>query len=250
MEIPKTFRPTRSKYLVFTADILAPLAVCLFVIVVVTFCLNSSYFAVNTVECALDYQPCQNESLLVELDKMKGQNIFTLDKAHLIARLTSGDFTIREASIKQELPSTVVVDLQSVYPVVALQVRGLTSWITLDHKYRAIRELSVDPNVPTVVVSGPLTVKIGKPVEGDSILKTLDLALNLARELLSFKSLTLVDENTIELVLLDGTRGLFTPQKDEQAQLRILQAILVDDTIEKKGHIIDVRFSQPVLRPY
>lgn len=248
MESSKVFQPSKSKYLVITADYILPTLICVGVAVLAYFSLYSPIFAVTTITCDLDFQECDNPAVLVELEKLKGQNIFTLDTAAVTRRLTSGDFTIRQAEVARSLPGTVSVQLQSIYPVVALQIAGDPTWVVMDSQFRVIATRSKDPNVPTVIVPGPLTVVIGQSPQDPLIMATLKLAIRLADELFTIKSLTLIDADTIELTLEDGKKAIFTPKKDELEQLRLLQLILGGDTINKETRIIDVRFSRPVLR--
>jgi cell division septal protein FtsQ len=248
MDTAPVFHPSRSKYLLITADYILPTLICLGVAFLAYFTLYSPFFAITTVTCQLDFQDCDNGVLLIELDKLKGQNIFRLDTASITRRLTSGDFTIRQAVVGRTLPATLSVQLQSVYPVVALQIAGDPTWVIMDKQFRVIAARSEDPNVPTVIVPGPLTVVIGQSPKDPSIIASLKLALRLADELFTIKSLALIDADTIELTLEDGKKAIFTPKKDELEQLRLLQVILEGATISKDTRIIDVRFDRPVLR--
>lgn len=248
MDTAPVFHPSRSKYLVITADYIVPTLICLGVGLLAYFTLFSPYFAINTVTCQLDFEPCDNPAVLVEIDKLKGQNVFTLDPQSITRRLTSGDFTIRQAVLSRALPGSVNIELQSVYPVVALQIAEDPNWVIMDGQFRVIAIRSQDPNVPTVIVPGPLTVVVGQAPADPLILTTLNLALRLTKELVTIKSLSLIDADTIELTLEDGKIAIFTPKKDELEQLRLLQVILEGATIPKETRTIDVRFSRPVLR--
>ena len=249
MQIQKVFIPERSKYLVFTADYLLPIFIITCVALSIYLMLYSQFFKIGSITCKLDYEPCENTVLLAELDKLKGQNIFKLQTQGIASKLTSGDYTIREAIFTKTLPGSLKVDLHSVYPVVALKIKDLETWIALDSKYRVIKELNIDPNVPTVIVTGPLTVVLGKTVEDPLIKEALAMTDRLFKQLPSIKSVTLIDENRIDVELDSGKTAILTPKKDEVIQLRSLQAILQEVTISKGVRTIDVRFSQPVLRP-
>lgn len=238
----------RSKYLVITLDYLIPILICLGVIALGYFTLYSSYFKINTVVCIIDYAECVDPSVLAELDKLKGQNIFTLSESSVTTRLASGDFTIRQVALTKELPGKIILDLQSVYPMAALQVSGDPTWIILDQNHRVIGSRDSDPNVPTVIVPGPLTLTVGKVPSDDLLIQSIELARNLADELFTIKSITLVDADTINLTLSDGRIAVFTPKSDLSKQLRSLQLILRDATMTLGIKIIDVRFSRPVLR--
>lgn len=248
MDEVKVFRPVRSKYLVITADYILPIIICISVIGLFYFTLYSSFFKINTIVCVLDFRNCDDLSIIAEIDKLKGQNIFTLSPQKITARLTSGDFTIREAKLTRQLPGIVTINLQSVYPVVAIRQENDPKWVTLDGKMRVIGARIMDPNVPSVIVTFPLTLTVGKPPSSEIVVRTLGIARRLADELFSFKTIKLIDEDTIQIALLDGRTAIFTPKKDELIQLHTLQLVLLDDKIIKGARYIDVRFSQPVLR--
>jgi cell division septal protein FtsQ len=105
MQVAPVFQPARSKYLVFTTDIIIPTLICVCVVALAYTLLYSPIFKVQTVSCIVDYEPCDNPSLGAELDKLIGHNIFKLSPDTIKARLTSGDFTIRQAQITRRLPA-------------------------------------------------------------------------------------------------------------------------------------------------
>lgn len=248
MDKQPVFHPLPSKYIVFTADYLLPFFLTSAVIFAAYLVLYSGIFKVASIECRLDFEPCQPGSIIAELDKLRGENIFRLSPDSTTARLTSGDFTIRQVVIKKILPNQLIVNLSSVFPVVALKIESDPTWIILDEKMRVIGTKNSDPNVPTVIITTPLTLTIGKALEDSDVLYSIKTALKIADELIKIKSIKLVDDNTIELTIDDHLVAYLTPKKDELIQLRTLQAILADDTISKEVNTIDVRFSQPVLR--
>ena len=248
MQIPKVFTPERSKYLVFTADYILPLIIIIFVCSSIYIALYSQVFKLKDISCQLDFEPCENIVLVAELDKLKGQNIFKLKTDSVSQKLVSGDYTIREAVFAKSLPNKLSVDLHSVYPVVALKIKDLDTWVALDDKYRVIKERSTDPNVPTVIVTGPLTLALGKPVADPVIKEALVMTTRLFEQLKAIKSVTLVDENRVDVLLENGKIAVLTPKKDEAVQIMTLQVILQEATISKGVRTIDVRFSQPVLR--
>lgn len=248
MDSAPVFHPTRSKYIVFTADIIIPFLIILGVVVGIYLLLFSKYFEITQIKCQLDFSECNDPAMISELNMLKGQNIFKFKTGSVRSRLTSGDFTIREASITRVLPGTVNINLASIYPVVALQVQGDPRWVVLDSKHRVIGSREQDPNVPTVIVKNKLTFAVGRPPADDLLIHSLDLAVRLSQQLTTIKSIVLNDQDNIELVLSSGIHAILTPKKDEQEQLRALQAVLSSATILKGVKTIDVRFSQPVLR--
>jgi cell division septal protein FtsQ len=248
MDSPRVFEPAKSKYLVITADYIVPFFLSALVIFLFYVAAFSPIFRVSHITCLLDYGECTDPSVIAELDKLKGQNIFRLQPDTLRSKLTSGDFTIRQVSMKKTLPNQVTIDLQSVYPVAALKVAGDPNWVVLDAQYRVIATRQIDPNVPTVIVPGPLVLTVGKPVTDAVFVQAIKLALRLSSELISAKNITIVDENTIHIELDSGIVAIFSPKTDEARQIKSLQVVLGSSTITKGIRTIDVRFIQPVLR--
>lgn len=248
MQSPHVFHPAKSKYLVITVDYLIPFFISLGILVMVYLVLFSKFFTIKDISCTLDFATCSDSSVIAEIDKLKGENIFRLSTEPLTRKLTSGDFTIREVSIIKSLPDKLSVELQSVYPVVALRVEGDSTWVVLDAKFRVIATRDTDPNVPVVIISTPLTVAVGKPLTDEALLSSLKLGLRLSDELIGVKTIALVDDHTIQITLSSGMVAIFSPKIDELKQLRSLQAVLAGGTITEGIRTIDVRFTQPVLR--
>lgn len=248
MESAKVFTPLKSKYLLITAEYIVPFLISFTIIFFGYLAMYSDLFKIHDIDCQLDFETCQNESLLAEIEKYKGQNIFKFQSNILSARLLSGDFTIREANIKKILPNNLVVELQSVYPVVALKLQDDDRWVVMDSSFRVITTRTTDPNVPTLIITNAVTLSLGKPPDDPNLLASLSLTKRLSDSLASLKSIKQVDKSTLELALDSGVKVLMSSQKDEIVQIRALQAILSEATISKGVKIIDVRFSQPVLR--
>lgn len=238
----------RSKYFVLTQDILLPAFILLLLIFSYWFTLHSGYFTFEQVHCRLDYEPCPEGAVLSELAKVKGQNLLTFNPAALQTRLLAGDFTIREAEFRKKFPRTLIVELQSVYPVAAVQLLGLPNqWVIFDSRFRLIGSRGQDPNVPTVIVVSLPTLNLGEPLTDEALLRSLQAAIAISQEISQVRQLS-VDGSTLTLQLQDGRVSLFSLDKDLQLQIRTLQAILADTTIKPEDRIIDVRFSQPILK--
>ncbi len=247
MDIAKEFHPLRSKYFVFTYDIILPIIIFIFVCLGLYLIFFSPFFQIQTVRCQVDYTDCTSESLIAETQKIIGQNIFLYSASRITTRLKSGDFTIREVVMTKDLPSTIRLNLQSVYPVLAIS-SGSLEFVVLDSSYRVIAVRREDPNVPTLLISTPLTFTIGQKPSNEQVLSALKFIDRLRGELYNIKTLKLVDDSVIEVLLPSGITAIMSPQKDESIQIKALQVILADDTITKGVRTIDVRLSQPVLR--
>lgn len=236
----------KSKYLVITSDYLVPLGITLGVILLVWLTFFSPSFAIKTVICEADHEPCASSALEKEIEKIIGQNTLRFKENELIAKLLSGEFTVREVEITRTLPGTVKVSVYSVLPVIALLQVGDPRYVTLDQDYRVIKLTSSHPNVPVVTVSLLPPLQLGKKIEGE-YLPLLTLALELARSFPEHKSIEYAPPSIIKLTLPEIT-AVFSTEKEPGQQIRLLQAILLDTTILSGKQEVDVRFTQPVLK--
>lgn len=247
MENNPEFHPTRSRYLVLTSQVLYPLTIVIAALVCWWLFFGSSIFALNKFDCVLDFEPCQNQNIIAEINKYKGQNLFLFKGDKLKSRLMSADYTIRSVNLTLHLPNSLTVSMESVYPVVAATVEGGKSWVVFDSNNRVIAVRDRDPNVPVVVTREIPLIVIGEKLNSDPLNHALELAKNLSHELPQVKQIQL-DGDNLNLTLDGGKHAIITTTKDEHDQIRSLQAVLSNATILTGVSTIDVRFTQPVLR--
>lgn len=236
----------KSKYLVITSDYLVPLGITVGVLLLIWLTLFSSSFAIKKVICEADHEPCANSALEKEIEKIIGQNTLRFRENELRAKLLSGEFTVREVEITRTLPGTVKVSVYSVLPVVALLQVGDPRYVTLDKDYRVIKLTSTNPNVPVVSVSSLPPIQLGKKLEGE-FLPLLSLVLELVRAFPAYQSIEYPAPNMVKLALPEIT-AVFSTGVETDKQIRLLQAVLSDSTILSGKQIVDVRFTQPVLK--
>ncbi len=243
------FHPVRSKYLVITADFIVPIAVTIAVAALWWIVFHTGTFAIRTIVCTSDGGQCKDTNLLAELAKYKGKNIFQVNTDALAYHLESADYMIKTAVVTRTLPGSLAVALQSVSPVVALQVAGQNEWMLFDGSLRLIGSTSTDPSIPTVLIQTPITLAVGKSANDGNLRTALEIAEKVGSAVPGVKDIALVDAETIRLDLSSGQYALLTTGKPVDDQIRLLQAVLKDATIVQDARGIDVRFNQPVLKP-
>ncbi|KKU58687.1 MAG: hypothetical protein UX82_C0034G0003 [Microgenomates group bacterium GW2011_GWE1_47_12] len=247
MGLNKEFLPTRSRYLVITRDYLLPLLFIIFGLFLWWLSFFSPAFTLQNIICQLDYEPCTGENLLAELAKYQGTNLFRLDDPALSARLTSADFTLRQAEIRKILPHTLALSLQSVYPTVAAKLETEATWIIFDEQFRVIGTRTVDPNVPTLTASSLTNLVVGSAPQDQTLLDALKLTRALSAAIPNIQGIKIVD-SLIYLSLPDYRQAIMSTELPQATQIQSLQAVLANATILSGISTIDVRFSQPVLR--
>lgn len=238
----------KSRYFVLTADFIIPVLIILLVIASLLFITRGRLFAIKTVDCLRDYQPCTDNHLLTELDKLKGANLFTFNKSELRTRILENNKTIENVEVTSSLPNKVSVNLISSSPSVALQLKdNSTVWVVLDQEFRVIAVRESDPNVPTVKVSTMEEISIGNPITSKETQGALEVALSIKNNFIQAETISLTDD-VITLDLTEGKTALLSSKADIAEQLITLQAILADDTISESASLIDVRYTQPVIK--
>lgn len=239
----------KAKYVKITLDIILPILAIIVIGFVAWGVLFSPLLAIRGIECLADYKPCQNENVVVELSKSKGENLLRFDEGPVINRLKSGDFMLQTVTIKRVLPGKLIVETFSVNPETAVQLsQEPNTWVVCDKDARVIKVTGDNPNVPTVTVEQLGVVRIGAKLQDPGLPEALALATKLRDHNLVAKRLFLVDQTTVA-ASLELTTVLFTTTRDAGQQVQALQAILADSTIkEEKYKTIDLRFAQPILR--
>jgi len=240
---------SRSKYLILTTDYLIPIGIILLTITGYFISYHSSLFAIDQINCTLDYQPCLAGSVVSELDKSLGNNLVSLDTDHIKSRLLSGEYTIRSVEFSRTFPNTLNVTLLSTYPVIALQLTdNPTEWIAIDERMRVIAVINTDPNVPTVTLDSTPPFHLGQEISDTNVVEALQLALEISRELRSVTTIHLGADSTVTLKLSSGVTALLTTTRSRSEQIYTLQSILADQDIIQNHKLVDVRFSQPMLK--
>ncbi len=242
---------SRSKYLILTTDYLIPIGIILLAIAGYFISFHTSLFAINQINCTLDYQPCPTGSVVSELDKSLGNNLISLDTDHIKSRLLSGEYTIRSVEFSRIFPNTLDVTLLSTYPVIALQLSDNSNqWIAIDERMRVITVVNTDPNVPTVTLDSTPPFRLGKEISDTNVVEALQLALEISRELRSVIMIHLDVDSTVTLKLSSGVTALLTTTRSRSEQIYTLQSILADQDMIQDHKLVDVRFSRPVLKSY
>jgi len=241
------FLPTKSKYLVITADYLIPVLVLILSLLSWWIVFYTPVFAVKQIDCILDFEPCKNPGVIAEIAKYQGINLLRLDESSIRTRFTSADFTISAVTVIKRLPSSVTIKMESVYPTVAAKVKDTSTWVIFDDRLRVIGTRDVSPNVPVVILPSLTGAIVGARLESDELNTALSLAVELSKHLSGVKTIELLGTDLF-LSLGTGQTAVLTTDKDVPSQIRALQAVLAETTILVGVSTIDVRFAQPVLR--
>lgn len=237
---------SKTNYLVITASYLLPILTFVGSLALLYLAFFSPLFQIKQLECQQDYEPCINPFILAEIDHLKGQNIFLFNSVNFVRKITAGDFQTRDAQIKKKLPDTLRLSLQSVYPILAVQVTGENRLATIDSNLRVIKLTESSSHVPLVVLDTPFSFQIGRAIADDRLTKILEYSSSIVHSIPNITQVNVEGDN-LTIQLDSRIVAVFTLHKSSSEQISALKAVLGDATIREGLRKVDVRFAQPVL---
>lgn len=237
-----------SKYFVLTLSYLIPIGIIALCAGSIYIMLFSSYFQVRQIECQQDVaESCQNQFVTSELETLKGQNLFLLSDHELRTRLMQGDPTIREITLVKTIPNKVTLNVQSVYPVIALSTQDSSSHLILSDDYVVIRTSQSNPNIPIARYDQPLSLRVGQKIEDQDLRQILSACVELASAFPGTTEITITGRD-LGIRLNRGQSAVFTINRPVDEQIIALRTILLDATIREGATQFDVRYKQPIIR--
>lgn len=240
---------TASKYFVATSQVIPSIIAILLSLSTLYVLFFSPFFKIAQVECYQDVRDtCQNGFVLSAASESIGSNLFRFDTVASGDLIRKGDPTIRSLEYKKVLPGTLILQIQSVYPTLALGTEGSTSLLILDPDFRIIKSSQDNPNVPIVLYNKPLSFRVGERISDDDLRSQLAACLTIVNELPGTKN-CVVDGDGLTVLLEDGkTSAIFTSARSLDAQLSALHTIRTGVTISGNRAVIDVRYLQPIIK--
>lgn len=244
-----TTSPHSSKYFVATSEYLVPIITLVLALAAIYTLYFSPVFKVSQILCTQDVsESCQNTHLLAEHNHFLGHNLFLLNLNDVKTRALQADQTIREIKYQKTLPSTLVIDVQSVYPTLALGTVGVDRLFVLDDDYRVIKTSTEYPHVPVVLTANSLSHQVGERLGDDLLRLQLSTCLAIAKSIPGTTKF-LLNERDITVELEGGAlSALFTTERPLDTQLNALHAVRQGVTISNRGVVIDLRYQQPIIK--
>lgn len=236
-----------SKYFVATLEYLPPLLVIASSFLVGYLVFFSPFFAITHVICTQDLgESCQNQNIQVQLDQAKSANLFRYQSHTLSQTILAGDPTIRDLTINRRLPNTLVLHINSVYPIIGITTQENPEIALLDSAYRFIKTVRTNPNVPLVISDKPQSLQLGQPIADPVLFDQLKLAMSIVTAIPEITQFRLVKTDLVA-TLPDGVQCLFTINRDKEPQINALRSLRQNATIPPATRQIDLRFNQVVL---
>jgi hypothetical protein len=223
----------------------------LVLIIAIILFLFSSYFDIKSHTCKyLDDQPCP-QIIEAELDRFHHTSIFNFSPAALKQKLLAVDPRSERIDIKITFPHAFSV---SFYPQTLLaNIKVATNSANLlvsRQKVITGQSTNPQPNLPVIIYPQAINLRIGDLVSDTPLSFTLDLLQALEKSFINISQIYLYSDKLILAQIDRDKQAIFTTHSELSRQVTSLQLILSKATIMKDLPVIDVRFDQPVLRPY
>lgn len=237
------------------------------IILLVVFWLRSDFWLVKKIDCQIDDQDCPAEIWNKITDLSLRKNIIFFPRQLVKAKILEDYSEIDYLKIKKKLPQTLLFELKSRKPVIALGIElpidqeatpsseikkpefSLTgNFYLIDKKGVVVRKGNQSQNLPLILIKNDPNLKVGDQLSQEEIKKVMEILLEIRMHLLEPKIAKVGSLRKIEIWLKDETLVLMSAKKPIDSQLDSLQLIHSRAKIEgKQVKKIDLRFDKPVI---
>ncbi|MBI4035297.1 MAG: hypothetical protein HY381_02770 [Candidatus Chisholmbacteria bacterium] len=213
-----------------------PRLLSLTLVSLIVFIIAGPALRLRRIFCQVDTNPCPT-SVLSQLQQLQGRSVLFLNTANITKSLLDiPDYKAATATVN--FPSTLRVTIAPRTPAAQVITASDSARLLVDDEGIILSPAATPANLPVIFAS---------TLDSESLVYSIKLAQLLTTNFLSYQQITIVSPQTLEVVLSSGVRVRFTSLKDASSQLRSLQLILRQATIDPIPQLIDVRFDKPVI---
>ncbi|HZZ99042.1 MAG TPA: cell division protein FtsQ/DivIB [Candidatus Saccharimonadia bacterium] len=203
------------------------------------------FFVISTLNCEMDGGSCP-EAVIAELERLRGQSIFFVETRELEQKLHAALPKAKTLDFEKRPPHTVSLAITS-YPS-AFFVSVGQHYFLLNEAGHVVDQTDTLP-AGEYVISLPLdSLQTGENIDQATFSALLALTTELRKTSLSVNDIVYVSPEEMTLHLANQYTAILK-QDDVFSQLATLQRILNEATMGESGHVIDVRFAHPIVRP-
>lgn len=198
--------------------------------------------SVKKIIVTTDYDVSGNQKLMKDLNNLKGQIIFLVDKKKLAKEIKNEDLKIASVMINRNFPDQITIEIKKRQ---GLAVIGQNNSFLIIDKDGVVFDQANDPQKLPILDLSLQNLKIGSRIEGDKmgILGVVD-GLKGMEEVRK----AVAAEGEFRLELGSGTLIFFPKNGNFEQKIQALQTILTRFKIEgRRAAKIDLRFEKPVV---
>lgn len=200
-------------------------------------------FLISDVDCKTQYGPCGDKDL-EKLESYKGANLFLIDTNKIAGRLLS-DFGNSRVYVYRVFPARLAATIAKKRAFVAFARAGEldTFLVSADG---TVLSLEANSPLPTIYTDSQAKIVVGAKVDKQAV--TAAKIVYLAYKTYGASGGQLAGE-TLTIQLPDRTTVYFPLQAEPEVLIGALQLIRNESKMQEKlPRVIDLRYSNPVLR--
>lgn len=205
---------------------------------------------VKKVECVTNHPPGCPDFILPELSKSTGQIIYTLQKKDVADKIHKNTPLAEYVEIVPKWPHTIVANIVWQEPIAQVAIPASNSAYLVAETGHIIGGNDIlDPSLPTIVAESAVDLIINDRITDSSLTTALSVINLLSNSKYSVRSIYIKAPLYMLATISSGHQVLLTATKSASDQVRGLQLILSQSTINPATQLIDLRPARPVIKP-
>jgi hypothetical protein len=175
----------------------------------------------------------------------------TVNTGRLSQKLTAVEPQAAQVDVSVKLPDTLEIQFRSQELLANIKVATVSASLIVSKDHVVVgQSLKGHPHLPDIIYPQAAGLRIGDRISDSTLSFGLRLITLLSQSFINTSQISLLSDRLITVTLAEGKTALFTTHYDLTRQVTSLQLILSKSTIATDYPVIDVRYEQPVLRPF
>ncbi len=203
-------------------------------------------FTITTIHCHFAANPCP-DSIIIELTKLKGQNLLFFNQSTTTTKITNSSPLIESTNLLTSLPGQLTAQLTPANLIAQLATASSSASLLISTNF-IITDYSPQhiPDLPLVISPSATSYHIQDIIPPGPLTQTISLSSALHHHLLPVTSVNLNSDQSALVLLDSGTQVFFNLNQPFKTQINTLHLIL--DQGPPDVSQIDLRYNKPVIR--
>lgn len=271
----KVFIPTPRHQIVIPFRKISVVLIFLLSFLCVYLAFRSDLFLVHSIESKTEKSPEttldifnyeKKKALKLIEGRVRGRSIFFINQKALKEKILKNFLSIANVSFRKDFPNRLLVETLPREPVAVVEIVKSqklatasaqiatassvpSQWFMVDAKGLVFAKVSTFSGLPLFYLFDEKIPSLGENIGQKRIRVASEIVEILKRDKIEVDEVFLTAFGGIEMVLKEGTKILFSSQKEPVAQVASLQLILSSTKMEgKTPEVIDLRFERAVVR--
>jgi hypothetical protein len=208
------------------------------------------YFRIKHVDCSTNTGIACPDFIIPELKKHENELLYLIVASDIEAKLKKNVPQADRVIINQVWPDLISAAILWQQPIANVSIPASTSALLVGNSGQILSQnVMPDPSLPTIIASSAADLIISDHITESSLVAAFDIIKNFAEVNLKTKRIDVISIQDIQVQILEDKIAIFTSLKSIPIQVRTLQLILSQATINPGLRYIDLRLDRPALKP-